>query len=69
MWTTFSVLWTTGLAYGAAVVVYQIGTWQRDPGQAFAWIAGVTLVFAGGITLMRQFGLRRPSGAAAVPAE
>ena len=69
MWTTFSILWTTGLAYGAAVVVYQIGTWQRDPGQALAWIAGVAVVFAGSITLMRQFGLRRPSGAAAVPAE
>jgi ferrous iron transport protein B len=68
-WTTFSILWTTGLAYGAAVVVYQIGTWQQDPGQALAWTAGVALVFAGAITLMRQFGLRRPSGAAAVPAE
>ncbi|MFZ1414504.1 MAG: Fe(2+) transporter permease subunit FeoB [Defluviicoccus sp.] len=69
MWTIFSILWTTGLAYGAAVIVYQVGTWQRDPGQALAWTAGVALVFAGTIIFMRQFGLHRPSGAAAVPAE
>ena len=38
-WSTFSMLWTTGLAYGVAVAVYQLGTFGEHPTQSIAWAA------------------------------
>ena len=55
-WAAFAALWTTGLAYGAAVAVYQMGTLLRDPVTSAAWIAGLTLCFAAVVLLMRHLG-------------
>ncbi len=35
-WAVFASLWTTGLGYGAAVLAYQAGTFDRDPSRASA---------------------------------
>ncbi len=67
-WATFASLWTTGLGYGAAVVAYQIGTFDRNPMSSTAWIAGVLLVFAVAIIAMRIAG-ERDAGSVAVAAE
>jgi ferrous iron transport protein B len=40
-WTVFISLWSTGLGWGAAVVVYQAGTFARHPDASAAWIIGV----------------------------
>jgi ferrous iron transport protein B len=57
-WAVFASLWTTGLGYGAAVVVYQAGTFDRDPVHATAWIAGILLLFAMTLLAFRVAGER-----------
>ena len=52
-WTVFSMLWTTGVAYGVAVGFYQIATYQRHPFTSFLWIAGIVIVFSTVILTMR----------------
>jgi ferrous iron transport protein B len=68
-WAVFASLWTTGLGYGAAVVVYQAGTFDRDPSHAAAWIGGILLLFAFTLLAFRVAGEReaaqRPATAAA----
>lgn len=46
-WTIFASLWTTGLGYGAAVCVYQIGTINKHPGYSVFSIAIVVLILGG----------------------
>jgi ferrous iron transport protein B len=57
-WAVFASLWTTGLGYGAAVVVYQAGTFDRDPSHAAAWIGGILLLFAFTLLAFRVAGER-----------
>ncbi len=68
-WAMFASLWTTGLGYGSAVVVYQIGTYARDPGGATAWIAAVLALFVGALIVLRHLGNREPSLRVPVAAE
>ncbi|GGI75109.1 Fe(2+) transporter permease subunit FeoB [Shewanella gelidii] len=47
-WARFSALWTFGLAYGVATVVYQAATFNAHPLQSTAWIvffSGALIVF------------------------
>lgn len=37
-WTLFSVLWTTGIAYAAAVLFYQVATFTEHPKYSLFWI-------------------------------
>lgn len=57
-WTVFVGLWTTGMAYVAATLFFQIATLGRDPGAASAWIAGVILLSVLVIVAMRRRGAR-----------
>ena len=45
-WMLFVLGWTTGLAYGAGTLAYQIGTFSRHPAESTAWIGAVLLGFA-----------------------
>ncbi|MFT3742260.1 MAG: Fe(2+) transporter permease subunit FeoB [Gammaproteobacteria bacterium] len=47
-WAVFSTLWTTGLAYSAAVLFYQTMTWSRHPWISSTWIFGIVLTFSAG---------------------
>ena len=40
-WTLFAGLWTTGVAYTAAVVAYQAGTFAAHPAASLGWIGGL----------------------------
>lgn len=42
-WTYFSMIWSTGLAYGLATLFYQIATFMRHPFSSGLWITGVLL--------------------------
>ena len=68
-WAVFASLWTTGLGYGAAVVVFQAGTFDRDPLRASAWIGAILLLFAVTLLAFRMAGerdaARRPATATA----
>lgn len=52
-WTWFSVVWTTGVAYGVAVGFYQLATFGQHPLASFLWVVGIAGVFAAIITGMR----------------
>ncbi len=54
-WAVFSVLWMSAVAYGAAVIFYQIATWSSHWQTSSAWIVGIVAFFAlviGGIRLL-----------------
>ncbi|MEE4379869.1 MAG: Fe(2+) transporter permease subunit FeoB [Candidatus Competibacteraceae bacterium] len=55
-WTLFVAGWTTGLAYFAATVFYQVATFAQHPTTSAAWIAVMTVFFAGSIVAMRIWG-------------
>ena len=65
-WTLFAALWSTGLAYGASVLAYQIGTFGRHPEASAAWVAVVIGVFCLVVLGMRAYA--RKGRLAPVPA-
>lgn len=50
--------WSTGLAYAAATITYQLGTLAQHPGSSLAWIAGLTLAIALFIGQLQRLGTR-----------
>ncbi|MBN2906599.1 MAG: Fe(2+) transporter permease subunit FeoB [Rhodobacteraceae bacterium] len=52
-WTFFAVGWTTGLAYGAAVITYQASRLSTQPVAAMSWIAGILSLFTVALVAMR----------------
>ncbi|HIO91683.1 MAG TPA: Fe(2+) transporter permease subunit FeoB [Leucothrix mucor] len=40
-WATMGVLWSSGLAYVAAVVFYQLATFAAHPTQSILWVSGL----------------------------
>ena len=57
-WMIFSLLYGTGLAWGASTVIYQTGTFTEHPGSSTAWIAGVLAAFALLVIGLRLYGQR-----------
>ncbi len=55
-WAVFSVVWMTGVAYGAAVVFYQLATWAAHPWSSTWWVVGVMTVLMGTLFSMRWVG-------------
>ncbi len=55
-WTLFSGLWTTGLAYMAATIFYQIATISRHPVTSLLWTVSMAGLFLLSIILMRYLG-------------
>lgn len=53
-WAWFSVVWTTAVAYGAAVGFYQLATFMRHPLESSLWIAGIAFVFLTTVIVMRK---------------
>lgn len=52
-WTIFAACWTTGLAYGVAVLYYQIATFAQHPNSSIAWVVGLTAVMAVTILVLK----------------
>ena len=42
-WAIFSTGWSLVIAYGAAVLCYQIGTFPEHPSSSLAWSLSVTI--------------------------
>ncbi len=55
-WTLFAGLWTTGLAYLASTLFYQLATLSRHPSSSLAWSGVVALVFAATMFMLRRAG-------------
>ena len=62
-WAVFSTAWSLAVAYGAAVLCYQIGTFGAHPGSSMGWILAVviftTAAFGTLILFARRY-CRRP---------
>ncbi|MDF1645581.1 MAG: ferrous iron transport protein B [Legionellaceae bacterium] len=61
MW--FSVLWSTALAYGTAVLFYQLGTMNQHPKQSMFWVLGLFLLL--GLFVFGMRAGRLPGGSRA----
>jgi len=56
-WTLFVGGWTTGLAYMASTLFYQIGTIGHHPASSLAWIVLLLVIFGATFFIMRYMGL------------
>ncbi|TKI06577.1 Fe(2+) transporter permease subunit FeoB [Martelella alba] len=63
-WTLFAAGWTTGLGYGSATVVYQLGTFGRHPLYSATAIAAVLAALLAAMAALRGVGRTTPSLAA-----
>lgn len=52
MW--FSVLWSSALAYGSAVLFYQLGTAKQHPEQSLLWVVSMMLLLGLCVAYMRS---------------
>ncbi|RJG47728.1 Fe(2+) transporter permease subunit FeoB [Motilimonas pumila] len=55
-WAIFTGVWTGAMAYGSAVLVYQIASFQAHPGSSLAWIAAIIAITLATIAVMRRKG-------------
>jgi ferrous iron transport protein B len=67
MWTTFTGTWTTGLAYMASVLFYQIATINRHPVSSLAWIVILCGFFLGVVLIMRKIGRKEKENGVGIP--
>ncbi len=57
-WMLFSVGYGISLGWGAATIIYQVGTFMARPLESSLWIAGVIAVFGVIVTGLRLYGDR-----------
>ncbi len=55
-WTVFAGAWTTGLAYMASSLFYQLATFSRHPASSLIWVGIEVSVFAVIFIIMRYLG-------------
>ena len=65
-WAMFSIGWSVVMAYSAAVVCYQIGTFGAAPAAALGWLGFAAALAATGFALLIFWGRRR-SAARLIP--
>jgi ferrous iron transport protein B len=58
-WAGFSTAWSLVLAYGAAVLCYQLGNLGSDPGAALATMGTVLIPVLALFVALIRFGKRR----------
>ena len=55
-WTVFAGVWTTGLAYMASTIFYQLATFGQHPASSLIWVGIEVSVFAIIFIIMRYLG-------------
>ncbi|MGE0071330.1 MAG: nucleoside recognition domain-containing protein, partial [Thiomonas sp.] len=55
-WMVFSVLYGIGIAWAAATVIYQIGTFAQHPPSSALWVAACVAAFVLLVLGLRQYG-------------
>ena len=53
-WMWFALIWGTVMAYSAATLVYQIGTFTQHPGFSLICLAAIVAAGMAAVTLLRQ---------------
>lgn len=56
-WMWFALIWGTLMAYGAAMLIYQIGTFTQHPGFSLLCVAAIAATGMAAVTLLRQLGI------------
>ena len=57
-WATFSTTWSVVVAYGAAVLCYQLGNIAVQPQTSLAWSGAILLFMFGAFTALIRLGRR-----------
>lgn len=52
-WANFSMVWSTGLAYGFATIFYQAATFSRHSLSSSLWITGIVFAFIATVITLR----------------
>ena len=55
-WALFAAAWTTGLAWGGAVIAFQAGTAAAHPAASAAWIVGILVLLVAWVMVLRLWG-------------
>ncbi len=55
-WMWFALAWSTGMAYSASTLFYQVARFNQHPASSTAWIIGVLLTVTAVIAYMRHAG-------------
>ena len=66
-WTIFVAGWTTGLAYGAATIYYQVATYASHPASSMGWVGAMVVAFAGFFFILRHYGQQESLTVAPLP--
>ena len=61
-WAAFVASWTTGVAYTAATLFYQIATFGRHPASSTFWIVTLALIATTAVIALRRWASRKPAG-------
>ncbi|MCW8955606.1 MAG: ferrous iron transport protein B, partial [Gammaproteobacteria bacterium] len=59
-WMLFAMVWSTGLAYFAATVFYQLSRYSLHPSSSLAWVIGLSLMIMATLGFMRYLGKQLP---------
>ena len=59
-WMLFAMGWSTGLAYFAATVFYQLARYNQHPSSSIAWVIGLSLMIFTTLGFMRYLGNQQP---------
>jgi len=66
-WAFFAASWNTLIAYGAAVLCYQLGNFFAHPGASLAWLAGIALAWALSYRALLSLADRNRQGRGLIP--
>ena len=66
-WAFFAASWNTVIAYGAAVICYQLGTFPAHPGASLAWLAAVAVAWVLGYIGLLGLADRNRQGRGLIP--
>ncbi|TNE79746.1 MAG: ferrous iron transport protein B, partial [Gammaproteobacteria bacterium] len=67
-WAFFSATWNTLLAYAAAVITYQLGTFASHPQQSLVWVGVMLAIMGTGYFLLMEYGKRQARRQNLIPA-
>lgn len=56
-WASFSMCWSTGLAYTLSVMCYQLLTFNEHPQTSLIWVAVIVTVWIGVVVTLKRFAL------------
>jgi ferrous iron transport protein B len=55
-WMVFTLAWTTGLAYAAATLFYQLARFEQHPATSIGWVIGIATAMTLALLMLRQAG-------------